>query len=122
MAPKKNETSELLNRVEVKLDLFKEHFDGNMTEVSKRFSEVQTQMNGIDGILVKQQAILDEHVRRTNLLETKVENDKRILEGKIEPLEKQAFTFKLALKLIAGLAAAGGGAIGIKEIVALLIG
>jgi hypothetical protein len=63
----------------------------------------------MDITLVKQQGILDEHVKRTNLLE-----------DKIKPFEIRETQVKLLLKIGAGLLALGAGGIGVKELISLI--
>lgn len=110
------------DRVETKLDMFKEHFDSHMEDISGEFKEIKSRINNMDSSLMKQQVLLDESTRRTNLLELKLQEDKRSFESKIVPLNAQHTQIKLAIKILAGLLSVGGAGFGIKEIVGLIIG
>lgn len=44
-----------------------------MDEIKKEIKEIQRSLNNIDVTLAKQHVSLEEHIRRTNLLEQKLE-------------------------------------------------
>lgn len=95
---------ETLNRMDDKLD----RLDGRL--------------DSMDTTLVKQQAILDEHVRRTNLLEGKISADtaaiRESLPKNIEDqirLARNKFLISV-LKVLGVVAGTGAGGVAIKEI------
>lgn len=111
-----------MDRVEMKLDLFKDHFDDHMRTVGDKLEKMDNRLDNVDVTMVKQQVVLDEHVRRTNLLEEKTEAAKKELEEKIEPLKNQSSQIKLFLKIGAALLGAGGAGFGVKELLGLFNG
>jgi ribosome-associated translation inhibitor RaiA len=116
MPAKKNDA---MGRVETKIDLFKEHFDEHMKTVGAKLEKMDDRLDNVDVTVARQQTILEEHVKRTNLLEEKLDKD-------VEPLKAQASQVRLLLK-IAGLILGGGAAVsgagwGIKELIALFTG
>ena len=121
MSTKKQNNSSL-ERVESKLDLLKEHFDSHMIKVNSKLESLDERSDRVDVTLVKQQAILDEHVRRTNLLEKKVEEEKKTLEETLGPIKEKTVEFSLLLKILLGLMSAAGTGLGIKEILSLISG
>lgn len=61
----------------------------SLDEIKNNIKEINSSMREIDKTLVKQEAQLAEHIRRTNLLESK-----------IEPVEKHIHMVNGALKLL----------------------
>lgn len=59
---------------------------------------ITDRLNSIDVTLAKQSVILEEHVKRTNLLE-----------DKIAPVEKHVLVLHAVFKMIGALAMMGGG-------------
>jgi len=81
-----------------------------------QLESVNSHLFGIKEILGKQQASIDEHIRRTD-----------ILEGAVKPLVEQRQQFegffkfaKVALKIGALITALGAGGFGIKQVIALI--
>lgn len=125
------------NRVESKVDLIKEHIEQHMSTITAKMEKFDERLDKIDVLGVKNSAILDEHVRRTDLLEKKLDVDKNKLEGDIKsfekkydddmsPLKAQQNQFKVVMKVMIGIivaaGAAGGGAVGLKKILELFLG
>lgn len=133
MPTKKDPSFELL---EQKLDLFKDHFDGHMGTVGKTLERMDDRLDRVDVTLGKQQTTLDEHVKRTNLLEDKLEQERKDIADKLaaerkqtaeelEPLKVQSTQVKLLIKVGAAIAAAGGlggAGFGIKQLIAAIFG
>lgn len=63
-----------------------------LDQISEDVSEIKDRMSSIDKTLVKQQVILDEHIRRTSNLEERV-----------EPLETHKKHFDGVMRFIGGL-------------------
>lgn len=122
MPTKKKRAGQSIYRVEEKLDLFKEHFDSHMMNVNKKIDNVEDRFGKVEITLVKQQSILDEHVRRTNILEDKVDSEKKILQDSLEPIKAQGAQMSILIKILAGILGAGGAGFGIKEILSLISG
>lgn len=118
------------NLVDASLVRISERFD----RVDDKFDRVQTslekvtdRLGGIDVLMVRQQAILDEHVRRTNLLEEKLETDiKLVRQDLAEDLsaaittERHAFikdTLIWSAKVIGVLASSGGAILGVFKFI-----
>ncbi len=135
----KNDTRNdvILERVETKLDMFKEHFDRRISSVDEKLVKLDSRSDAIDVTLVKQQVILDEHVRRTNLLEQKLDRDvdalnkkidteTKVIETSITPLQAQDVKTKMIVKFllagVAALAAGGGAGLGLQKLFEFLIG
>ena len=108
--------------VEAKLDLLKEHFDSHMMKVNNRIENLDDRFDGFEKTFVKQQAILDEHVRRTNLLEERSNEDRKSLEQTLSPIKEKTAEFSLLLRIILALLGATGTGFGIKEILSLISG
>jgi hypothetical protein len=123
MPPKKGKgDGDAMSRVEAKLDLFKEHFDHHMTSVNVKLDKCDERLDKVDITLAKQQVILDEHVKRTNLLEEKVDADRKETAAALEPLKVQGSQIKLMLKIGGAILGAGAGGFGIKELIAFFAG
>lgn len=120
MATKKKDPT--IERVEAKLDILKEHFDSHMLNVIQHLDRNDNRLGSVDVTLVKQQAILDEHVRRTDVLEKKVDEDRKILQASLDPLKEQGAQISLIMKILVGLLGLGGGAAGLKELVSMITG
>ena len=78
-----------------------------ITRLENKIDIIADKIASIDTTLAKQSIILDEHVRRTNLLE-----------GKVDPIEKHVHMIQGALKLIGMVAIF----IGILEALMKMIG
>lgn len=112
--PKDNSLGELLvaetlNRLDSKLD------------------KLDDRLDGIDKTLIKQEAILDEHVKRTNLLESKMESDKVVAKEQLPKdiqdqlkLERHKLMM-FVLKILGVVAGTGAGGVAIKEILGAAI-
>ena len=64
-----------------------------LTKISEKLETIDGRINTIDVTLAKQHVSLDEHIRRTE-----------ILESKLEPIDTHVKMVNGALKLIGGLA------------------
>lgn len=116
MPTKKNLGNDvLLDRIETKLDLFKEHFDEHIGRVTVRLDKMDERIDESNVVAAKQCGVLEEHVKRTNLLEKKLEED-------VGPLKAQGAQIKLMLKIATAILGAGGAGLGIKELIALFTG
>jgi len=109
-----------------KLDLFKDHFDSHLSDVKGTLNRMDERLDKIDVTSAAQGATLEEHVRRTNLLEEKIEVDKKIVESKLEPIQAHVTQVKIFMK-IAGLVLGGGtllggAGVGIKKLIDALFG
>lgn len=137
MAPRKDTKAEVsMERIETKLDLFKEHIDKQLSSVDSKLDRIDSRVDVIEVTLGKQHSSLEEHIRRTNLLEQKIHNEttdlgkridaesKAVVES-LEPIKMQSKQVKMILKIIAtilGAGAAGGGAgLGIHKLVEIIL-
>ena len=114
--PKKSDPTYGL--LEQKLDIFKDHFDGHMENVGKTLERMDDRLDKVDVTLGKQQVTLEDHVKRTNLLEDKLARE-------IEPLKVQSAQVKLLMKIGAAVIAAGGlggAGFGIKQLIVAIFG
>ena len=102
MSPRKKEDT---------FNLFRDHLDLHMNNVNSKLDKLDGRMDNVDVTLVKQQSILDEHVRRTN-----------VLEAKVEPLQTMNLQVKTLLKIGAVIMATGAGGLGLKQLFNLLFG
>ena len=98
---------DLMERIESKIDSLKDHLDTRLSSMDSKIERIDGRVDNIDVTSAKQQVVLEEHVRRTNLLEQKV-----------EPIQDQYKQIKLLLKIGAGLFAASGAGFGAKELLA----
>jgi hypothetical protein len=85
-----------------------------LSRIDGKIDKLDERMDGMSNVLVKQQGILDEHIRRTELLEAKIESD---TSEKKEQNHKMLMFF---LKLSGGLIVAGGSGVGIRHLVPLI--
>lgn len=122
--PAKKDNS--IDRVELKLDLFKEHFDKHMESVAAHLGKVDDRLDRIDTTAATNTAVLEEHVRRTNLLEEKIELDKKDIEGKLEPIKAHVNQVKIFMKIaglvVGGGSILGGAGVGIKKLIEAIFG
>jgi len=118
--PKKQLDADILI---AKLDLFKDHLDAHMVEVKGTLVRVDERLDTLSTTSGKQQVILEEHVRRTDLLEKKLNDDVKTIDEKIEPIKTHVTQVKFLLKIAAAIAAAGGlggVGVGIKQLIGIL--
>jgi len=111
--------------IDQKLDLFKEHFDNRMGMVGKTLERMDERLDRVDVTMGKQQGILEEHVRRTNLLEEKIDDERKSIEEKVEPFKTQHVQVKLLMKIGVAIIAAGGlggAGFGIKQLISAIFG
>ena len=100
---------ETLNKIDSKLD----KLDDRLDEQGKT--------------LVKQQAILDEHVKRTNLLEDKIASDvKQVKEALPDAVQAQIKLARnkfliQALKIAGIVVGTGAGGMGLKEVIGWIL-
>lgn len=66
----------------------KSHIDSRFGELNEKFTSLDVRMADANVTLKNQQYILDEHVRRTNLLEEKLERTEEALEEKLDRTEE----------------------------------
>jgi len=146
--PDHDSTSRQLEVVESKIDNLAEKVDAQGL-VSGRLDErltahighnektdgrIETQLDainehlfGIKQILGAQQSSIDEHIRRTNLLEEKIEGETKQIKSELKPILDQGQQFqgflkfgKAALKVGGLIAALSAGGFGIKELVGFI--
>lgn len=109
-------TKKITNEVlEAKLDFIKENIESHANEEMRQFKsmwdileKVDNRIDNIDITLMKQNIVLDDHIRRTE-----------ILENEIKPIKTHIDMFKLILKIAGVLLATGAGGFGIKELFAI---
>jgi len=116
---KSNEVLEV--KIDSLSDLLRDHInneDNSLNRLSDKIDKLDVRLDSMDVTLGKQQVSLDEHVKRTNLLEEKV-----------VPIESQGKQLKLLVTVVkwaAIVAVAGtgvvGGALSIEKLISLLIG
>lgn len=111
-----------LSAIETKLDLFKEHLDSHMQSLGQRLERVDIKIEDVNITLAEQKIILDEHIRRTNILEDKFEEEKRASQSEIQPLKVHSENMKLMMKVLIASAGVSGAGLGIKEILSLISG
>lgn len=121
------------NSLEIKLDLFKEHFDEHFQNINSKLGSIDARLDGMDKVSVEQHAVLKEHVRRTDLLEKHVEITRKQTDEKIEPIRdhvKRIETIwdlsnrfgKVAIKIILAGIALGGTGLGVEKLIKIFIG
>ena len=92
-----------------------------------KLDKLDDRMDGIDKTLIEQKGILDEHVRRTDLLEKKIEADVKTVRDALpkdieEQIRLQRNKFIIsALKVLGVVAGTGAGGMAIKEAISLLL-
>ncbi len=74
------------------------------SKIDGKLDKIQESISRIDVTLAKQSVILDEHVKRSTMLE-----------AKMEPIEKHVTIANAALKILGVLAGLGGGAHGVMH-------
>lgn len=93
-----------------------------LTRIDGKLDKLDDRMDNQGNILSKQQVSLDEHVKRTNLLEQKLEEDKKLIK---EGLAREALDavraernriLVLGLKIAGVVAGLGGGGFGLKQL------
>lgn len=109
MAPK-TVTNEILD---VKLDTVKERLNSHIEEEGKVFNDLyrilektDSRIDNIDVTLAKQHAVLEEHIRRTE-----------VLEATVVPIKAKSDLLGVLLKIAGTVGGLGAGGFGIKELV-----
>lgn len=120
MSPKKDAGS--IDVLAAKLDGFKESIDGHMHAVNEKLERLDSRLDSVDLTLVKQQIILEEHVKRTNLLEDKVETDKTNLDDKLKIFSTRETQMKLLTKVAMGIIIFSGGGVGAYKLIEFIFG
>lgn len=108
--------------------------DQNVSKLDDRMDNMGKEQVRQGEVLVRQQAILDEHVRRTNLLESKIAHDVAAMEKAFPKAidihlniveSKRAAKRKkhllTSLKVLAALAGTGVGAASIKALLTFIL-
>lgn len=80
-----------------------------ISKIEKKIDKLDQHLSSIDITLAKQSVILDEHVKRTNLLEER-----------ITPIERHVSMINGALKFLGILAVIIGIAVGIEQLMGLI--
>ena len=92
-----------------------------LTRIDQKIDKLDDRLDEQGKTLIKQQAILDEHVKRTNLLEDKIASDvKQVKEALPEAVQAQIRLARnkfliQALKVLGIVAGTGAGGMAIKE-------
>ena len=93
-----------------------------LNRIDGKLDKLDDRLDGQGNILAKQQVSLDEHVKRTNLLEAKLEEDKKLIK---EGLAREALDavraernriLVLGLKIGGAVAGLGGTGFGLKTL------
>jgi predicted oxidoreductase len=98
-----------------------------LTRIDGKLDKLDDRMDGMSTTLVKQQDILDEHVKRSNLLEQKIDLEtKKIVEALPKEVEAQIKLQRTkfiinALKVGGVIAGLGGGGWGGKQLITALL-
>lgn len=102
-----------------------------LNRMDNKLDRLDERLDKVDGILTIQQAILDEHVRRTNLLEKKIDADAAALKETIGATistkiqeERKELALKVGkggLKVGAAVAGTGVGMAMVKEFLTWLL-
>jgi Skp family chaperone for outer membrane proteins len=119
-------------RLADKLDLIKEHIDDKLKTIDTRLEKIDARLekgddrlDSIDKTGSANAAVLAEHVKRSNLLEEKMESDRKSVSTELAPIKTHVTQVKFVMKILGALAAAGGlggAGIGIKELLKALFG
>src|SRR5574343_284149 len=152
MPPRKTTAQDLTSRqlevVESKIDVLSDKVDAHgaaygrlderltshIVHNEKTDDRLEHQLNvvnehlfGIKEILGRQQSSIDEHIRRTNLLEEKIEGETSKIKSELKPILDQNQQFqglwkfsKVALRMGGLLEAISAGGFGIKELVGFI--
>lgn len=126
MAPK-NESD---GRVETKLDMFIEHVTKHGDRVDEVLTKLDGRLDSIDVTLGQQNTVLGhqhlslvEHVKRSDLIERrleleveklnkKVEEETKAITKKLEPVNDHVTKMKIFIKIVVGVLGAGGAGAG----------
>lgn len=97
-----------------------------LSRMESKLDKLDDRLDGVDKTLIEQKGILDEHVRRTDLLEKKIEADVRSVRDALPKdveeqirLQRNKFLINVA-KVLGVVAGLGGGGLGVKELVGLI--
>lgn len=97
-----------------------------LSRIDGKLDKLDDRLDDQGNILVKQQAILDEHVRRTNLLEEKIEENKKATREGLAREAADAVRLErnrlivLGLKIGGLVAGLGGGGLGLSKLLPAL--
>ena len=98
-----------------------------LTRIDGKLDKLDDRLDEQSKILVTQQGILDEHVRRTDLLEQKLESDIKAAKDQLpkeigDHLKAERLALaKTGLKIFGVLAALGSGGFGLKELISAIL-
>lgn len=97
-----------------------------LNRMDGKLDKLDDRLDGVDKTLIEQKGILDEHVRRTDLLEQKLEADVRSVRDALPKdiedqirLQRNKFLINAA-KVLGVVAGLGGGGLGLKELIGLI--
>lgn len=131
MAPRKGSAND--ERLELKLDFIKEQLEehtknisGRLDKVDVSFGKMDDRLDKIDTVSSSNTAILEEHMRRTDLLEKRIEQARRELDDKLAPVQAHVNQMKVFLKIaglvVGGTTALGGAGMGVKKLIEIIFG
>lgn len=98
-----------------------------LNRLDGKLDKLDDRLDKVDNTMIRQQSILDEHVRRTNLLETKMEADAKALKIELPAViqehiktERNKLVLKV-LKITGALAATGTGGVALKTAISFVL-
>lgn len=93
-----------------------------LNRMDTKLDKLDDRMDGMASTLVKQQASLDEHIKRSDLLEKKIDLETRAIKEDLPKevenqirLQRNKFLISAA-KILGVIAGLGGGGFGLKEL------
>lgn len=98
-----------------------------LSRIDGKLEKIDDRLDEQGKILITQQGILDEHVRRTNLLEDKIAADVKAVKEQLpkeisEHLKAERISLaKTGLKVFGVVAALGSGGFGLKELISAIL-
>lgn len=94
-----------------------------LVRIDGKLDKLDDRMDGMAGTLVKQQASLDEHIKRSDLLEKKIDLETKAIKEDLPKevenqirLQRNKFLIN-ALKVLGLVAGLGGGGFGLNKLV-----
>lgn len=111
-----NKLENKIDKLDERLDRIIENKDSLINQLDLKLDKLDERLNNVDKIMIKQEANLELHMRRSDNLERLVQ----LQEERVAPIEKHLIGINFMLKVIAGTLAAAGTIVAILESLNLL--
>lgn len=85
-------------------------------KVLEKLDKIDERVDRIDVTMAKQEVVLEEHVRRTNILQDRVEKHEAKIEEDLKPIKKHVVMVNAIVKILVAVAGLAGLALTLKQL------